>query len=386
MSRRFPSRPVVIAAAVAAGLTFATPAVAATSRPKPLKFTGQGLVVASTPSTLRVLTRQLKVGAAKLPANTVVTVKRPAGKGKKTNASLVGYTVAISGNAAKSGKGLTLAASTEVTQPQPAQVFLGVVSAVTPTGLVLNETSAAGGNNFGDDQNTLTVYTSTGNISVDGKAGTIDEGEFVIVLGERDGDNVVAATVDAYTTEPDVEAGRIADITGSTITLGDEWGGDPSGDDHHRGDNGYDRRPGGDRGDRRGGGNRLGRTAPATMADDPTPGASPDPSASPDPGPVASPDPSPISPDPSASQPGDETSPGDDTQPDDDQPTTVDLTNVPIVLNGGSTVDVSTLTIGERIVVLGETSDDTGDFTPQIAFAFTPHNHRPATHRHHHPN
>jgi hypothetical protein len=34
--------------------------------------------------------------------------------------------------------------------------------------------------------------------------------------------------------------------------------------------------------------------------------------------------------------------------------------------------------------VLGETSADTGDFTPQIAFAFNQHDLRPATHRHHH--
>src|SRR5689334_10908553 len=122
-------------------MTISTPAMAAGAKPQ--KFTAQGLVVASTKSTLRVLTHRLKVGSASLPANTVVTVKRPAGK--KSNASLVGYTVTVSGNAARSGQALTLAASTEVAQPRPAEVFLGAVTGVNASGLTLDEVSAAGG-------------------------------------------------------------------------------------------------------------------------------------------------------------------------------------------------------------------------------------------------
>jgi hypothetical protein len=349
MPHRFPRRSVAVAA-VAAALAFSTPAMAASNKPKSQKFTAQGLVVASTSSTLRVLTRQLKVGSASLAANTVVTVKRPSGKGKKSNASLVGYTVTVSGSAAKSGKTLILAASTEVAQPQPAEVFLGVVTAVTPTGLMLQEASAAGGDDFGDDQNSLTVDTSAATVSVDGAAGTVDADEFVIVLGERDADIVVAATVDAYTTPPDVEAGRISAITGPMITLGDEWGDDQGGDGEHHGDDGNDGRGGSQRRA------RMTSSAKATVTDDPAPGASPD---------------------PSASQPGDDVSPGDD------QSTTLDLTSAPIVFNGGTTVDVSMLTSGERIVVLGETNADTGDFTAQIAFAFNQQDLRPATHHHH---
>jgi hypothetical protein len=381
---RFPRRTVAVAAAVAAALTVSTPAMAAGRKPKALRFTAQGLVVASTPKTLRVLTRQLKVGKASLPANTVVTVKRPSGKGKKSNASLVGYTVTISGSAAKTGRTLTLAASSEVAQPQPAEVFLGVVSGVTPTGLTLDETSAAGGDDFGDDQNTLTVVTSAATVSVDGAAGTVAEDEFVIVLGERDGNNVVAATVDAYTAPPDVEAGDISEISGSVITFGDEWGGQGSdgqgsdgqgnGDNGNGGDDGNGNRGNGngDNGSARGNNERHGR---AGAADDPDPAATPDPSAS---NPTEGTDPT------DGSDPTDGADPGDDTQPGDDQPTTVDLTNVPIVLNGRSTVDAATLTTAERIVVLGETDPTTVVFTPQIAFAFNENDRRPATHRHHH--
>jgi hypothetical protein len=356
---RFPRRTVATAAAVTAALAVSTPAMAAGSKPKPVKFTAQGLVVASTSSTLRVLTRQLRVGAASLPANTVVTVKRPSGKAKKSNASLVGYTVTVSGSAAKSGKTLTLAASTEVAQPRPALVFLGVVTAVTTTGLTLDEASAAGGDDFGDDQNTLTVDTSAASVSVDGAAATVEQDQFVIVLGERDANNVVAATVDAYTTPPDVEAGNISAIAGSTITLGDEWGDDQGNDGH-----GEDGQGNGDSG--RGNSERHGRTtsgANTAVAGHQTPSAS-----------------QPID----DTDPADGSQPADSTEPDDDQPTTLDLTNVPVVLNGGSTVDPSTLTTGERIVVLGQTSSDTGVFTAQIAFAFNEQDRRPATHRHHH--
>ncbi len=357
---RFPRRSVVTAAAVAAALAMSTPAMAAgSSKPKPVKFTAQGLVVASTSNTLRVLTRRLRVGAASLPANTVVTVKRPSGKAKKSNASLVGYTVTISGSAAKSGKTLTLAASTEVAQPQPAQVFLGVVTAVTTTGLTLDEASAAGGDDFGDDQNTLNVDTSAASVSVDGAAATVDVDEFVIVLGERDANNVVAATVDAYTSPPDVEAGQISAVAGSTITLGDQWVGAQGND--RRGEDG--RRTGDSSRGNSERHSRITNGADTTVAGDAPPNETQ---------PVDDTDPT------------DGGQPADSTPPDDDQPTTLDLTNVPVVLNGGSTVDPSTLTAGERIVVLGETNADTGVFTAQIAFAFNEQDRHPATRRHHH--
>ncbi|GAA1658687.1 hypothetical protein [Actinoplanes couchii] len=321
-----------VAVAVAAALTLPAPAMAAGGKPKAQRFTVQGLVVASSAKTLRVLTSSLTVGKASLPANAVVTVQRPPGKGKgngkEANGRLVGYTVTISGSATKSGRALALAASSEVARPLPAQVFLGVVSGVTRDGLTLEETSAAGGDDFGDDENTLNVHTSAATVEVDGVAGKVAEDEFVIVLGERDGDNVVAATVDAWTTPPDVVAGDIADVSGSTVTLSGEWGDDDSSDDgdgeHAAG------RHGGDDED----------------SDDPT---------------------------------GDD---GDD--PNGDAATNVDLTDVPIVLNGAATVDASDLTTDERIVVLGETDTTTDEFTPQIAFAFNDRDHRPATHRHHH--
>ena len=218
---------------------------------------------------------------------------------------------------------------------------------------------------------------------MDGVTGKVAEDEFAIVLGERDGNNVVAATVDAYTTPPDVEAGKISDISGPTITLGDEWGGD-----QRKGDDQNDDRDSGDHGnDRRGnhGQDAAGRANPKRHggADDPTPSSSAsEPGDDPQPGQDAEPgdDPQP-SDDP---QPGDDSQPGDDTEPGDDQPTTVDLTNVPVVLNGGSTVNVSTLTTGERIVVLGETDATSGTFIPQIAFAFNQDDRHPATRRHHH--
>src|ERR1700712_4512699 len=86
-----------IAATVAVALAVSTPVLAA-SKPKPIakpkpaavkvqRFAAQGLVVAATDSSLRVIARQLKVGGSSLPANTVVTVKRPRGRSKTAAAS-----------------------------------------------------------------------------------------------------------------------------------------------------------------------------------------------------------------------------------------------------------------------------------------------------------
>ena len=72
----------------------------------------------------------------------------------------------------------------------------------------------------------MKVDVSAATNTVDGVAGTAVVGEFAIVLGERDQDTVVAASVTGYTSAPDVQAGQITDVSGSVVTLGDGWGND----------------------------------------------------------------------------------------------------------------------------------------------------------------
>jgi hypothetical protein len=348
-----------VAATVAAVLSMTAPAMAATKphppiKPKPVKvqrFTARGLVVASTPKTLRVITRQMQVGATNLPANTVVTVKRPATRGKAGNDSLVGYAVTVTGTAVKLGKSTILTANHETVAARPAEVFLGEVTDVTAGRLTLEAVSAAGGADFGEAEQTLTVDISTATSTVDGDAGAPVEGEFAVVLGEREQDTIVAATLDGWTEAPDVVAGEITDVSGSVLTLDNGWqgSGPQDGEDSMR-----VRSPGHDElGDQPG---------------DETPGED-----------------MPGDGNPGEDMPGDD-NPGDD-DPTEDSPTTVDLAPggiaVPVVLNGGVTVDPETLIAGERLVVLGETADD-GAFTPTVAFAFDENNHYPAGRHHHH--
>jgi len=343
LQNRLMTRSAVVAAIVVANLAVGVPALAAKPRPaakpKPAaarvqRFTAQGLVVSATASTLKVITRQLKVGTTSLPANTVVTVARPGGKNKTGN--LAGYAVTLSGNATTSGTSVKLAASQEIVKANPAEVFLGVVTGSTATSLRLATHSTARGDHLGDDDSALTVDISTAVSTVDGAAAAPADGEFAVVLGERDGNTVVAATVDAYTTAPDVVAGRISSVDGTTVTLAPRGG-------HGRSADG-----------------RISSKPHRPHGDD-----SQDPSGQ----------------DPSGQDPS--------SQDPSDQPaaTTVDLapggTAVPVVLNGGATTDPSALVAGENIVILGDSSS--GTFTPTIAFAFNGDDRRPAG-CHHHPH
>lgn len=375
MRNRLPLRAATVAATVAAALSMTAPAIAAKPHPKPKpqpvkvqKFSARGLVVASTPTTLKVITRQMRVGTAAMPANTVVTVKRPAGKGKAKTTNLAGYAVTLTGNAVRLGKTTTLTASQETVAPRPAEVFLGEVTDVTGTRLTLDASSAAGGDDFGAEDGSLTVDISAATSTVDGASGAPEEGEFAVVLGEREDDTIVAASVDAWTEVPDVVAGGITDVSGSVVTLDDSWPGCAPGDDSPGDDSPGDGTPGVSPGDDSPGGDDNLRVR-SHAADDPS-------------------DDTPSDDQPGDDQPGDDT-PGDD-QPGDDEPgdggaLTVDLapggTAVPVVLNGGGTVDPGTLSTGERLVVLGSTDDD-GNFTPAVAFAFDEDNRLPAD-RHH---
>ena len=50
------------------------------------------------------------------------------------------------------------------------------------------------------------------------------------------------------------------------------------------------------------------------------------------------------------------------------------------LLNGRTTADLTKLANGQRIVLLGETTN--GTFAPTIAFVFDRHNRLPARHHH----
>jgi hypothetical protein len=264
--------------------------------------------------------------------------------------------VTVTGSALRIGKSTTLTAGQETVEPRPAEVFVGAVSDVSGGRLTLETVSAAGGDDFGAEQRTLTVDISVAASTVDGDEGAPVEGEFAVVLGEREEDTVVAATVDGWTEVPDVVAGAVTDVSGSVVTLDDSWQDSDPGDEGERLRVRHDPRPAED---------TPGDDTPGddTPGDD-TPGDEP-------PG--------------DDEDPGDGADPGDGEDPGDDPSLTVDLAPggeaVPVILDGGDTVDPSDLSEGERLLVLGSTDDD-GTFTPVIAFAFDEDNQYPAG-RHH---
>lgn len=68
---------------------------------------------------------------------------------------------------------------------------------------------------------------------------------------------------------------------------------------------------------------------------------------------------------------------------DDEDATTVDLAGIPLVMNGNPGGDVTTLTAGERAVILGST-DAQDTFTPALAFVFNHADQHPVGHNHDH--
>ncbi|MBV9487960.1 MAG: hypothetical protein JO246_18140 [Frankiaceae bacterium] len=61
----------------------------------------------------------------------------------------------------------------------------------------------------------------------------------------------------------------------------------------------------------------------------------------------------------------------------DDTPVTVDLTEVPLALNGALNASVSDLAVGDKLIVLGDLNSESGSFDADVAFAFNGHDHHP---------
>jgi len=66
---------------------------------------------------------------------------------------------------------------------------------------------------------------------------------------------------------------------------------------------------------------------------------------------------------------------GDDSE-DGESNLTVDLADVPLALNGSSATPAD-LTAGDKIILLGTTDPETGQFTPAVAFAFNSSDNNP---------
>ena len=262
---------------------------------KSVHFAGDGIIVGRTPAGTQLLVRDLHLGRKDL-RNQVVTLKakptpvrhRPI-VAADTAALPVGDMAQVSGDS--NGSVDDLEVVNEVVKPAPAELFLGVVRAVSANTLTVADQRAVDSTDDAE-QHQLTVDTSQAAVAVDGAAGALGAGQYVAILGERDHDTVLAASITAYSTAPDIQAGAVNSINGNTVALA-------TGDDQQEGDN-------------------------------------------------------------TTAQPA----------------TGIDLTGVPLVLDGTAGASAAQLTIGDKLLMLGATSN--GVFTPTSAYAFTQHDTKPA--------
>jgi hypothetical protein len=263
----------------------------------------------------------------------------------------VGDHITVHGIAHSRGHNLTIFRHNDETiTPAPASLFFGTVVSVSDEQFVLNEHTRDNGRHEdgddhghggdGDDQgqdnvtrqsdhgrgglgpssHLITVDDANATITVDGSTDVqLAEGDTVAVLGEATDDTVVAADVFGYTVAPSFLRGDITDINGQVVTVGDDDQGEDVGDDGMR--------PAHDGCD--------GAVGPARGGDD-------------------------------------ECEPGDD-----DNPVTVDLSEVPLALNGALNASVSDLSVGDKLIVLGDMNSESGEFDANVAFAFNSDDNRP---------
>ncbi len=279
--------------------------------PKRVHFAADGLVTGHTPAGTQVYVRDLHLGAKQLH-NQVVTLKphtarHPRMMAVDTALPPVGDQVQATGDS--NGSLTDLETITETVTPAPAELFLGTISSVNGTTLTVADQRSMD-NADAAESHQLTVDASQAASTVDGAAGTLTAGQYVVILGERDHDSVLAASVAAFSTAPDTRAGTIASITGSTVTLAAD-------DAQESTDN-----------------NTGGDTPGETSGDDQVPS-------------------------PAAAQPAG-----------------IDLTGVPLTLNGSPGASATGLAVGDKLLVLGTTSN--GVFTPSAAYAFNGQDNAPA--------
>jgi len=278
--------------------------------PKRVHFAADGLVTGHTPAGTQVYVRDLHLGAKQLH-NQVVTLKPHSARHLRMMAAdtalpPVGDEVQATGDS--NGSLTDLETVTETVTPAPAELFLGTISSVNGTTLTVAVQRAMDSSDVAESHQ-LTVDAAQAASTVDGAAGTLTAGQYVVILGERDHNTVLAASVVAFSTAPDSQAGTIASITGNTVTL--------AADDAQESTD-----------------NSTGDTPGETSGDDQAP------------------------------------------SPPAAQPAGIDLTGVPLTLNGSPGANATGLAVGDKLLVLGTTSN--GVFTPSAAYAFNGQDNAPA--------
>lgn len=277
--------------------------------PKPVLH-GEGLVVAHTATVATVFVKTGQAAGHRLTHQTI-TVALP--RLKSTVALRDGDQVNVQAYPQSGG----YQATNMTVAPLPAMTILGTLSATSGGLLQIATTVFTDGAHQDSGEEATLVDASAATIILDGAAATVDQipaSATVAVLGERDGDIMVAAQVIAYTTAPAVAAGALTAVTGGQLQLST---GDTAANRNDAGN--FDN--GGTDGDQGSSDSEDGGPAtPATVA--------------------------------------------------------VDATTATVLLNA-ATGSVTDLTTGDRVLALGVTNPD-GSLTATTVFAFNAHDHNPA--------
>jgi hypothetical protein len=105
--------------------------------------------------------------------------------------------------------------------PAPASVIVGTVSDVVPGGVVVAQFSRDDGDHGdGRSSHKLSVDTGTAKVTVDGAyGGSLHRGDFVAILGEADGDNVLASRVYALSDVAETLRGSVVAVNDDKVAI-----------------------------------------------------------------------------------------------------------------------------------------------------------------------
>jgi uncharacterized membrane protein YgcG len=224
---------VAVAASTSLALALTAPVAAEAARrpshhPATRTFVAHGVVVRHTGATMTVLATDVRSGRS-VVRNRTLTVSLPsrastAGRlvARKMRGLANGDRVTVTGVVTGQGRSTRFQVGDMGHLASAFHSYIGVISAVSGSLLTVHKGTVPSDDANENDNGSFTVDDSTANVLVDLAAGTPAVGQSVLVLGSSVNDVVVATSVFAFSTPPDVLRGRVSAVNGTTVTVGGE--------------------------------------------------------------------------------------------------------------------------------------------------------------------
>lgn len=185
-------------------------------RPAPKQTVhAEGLIVGHTSSAATVFVKTGQAGGRHLRHQTI-TVALPSTM--PATSLQDGDKVNLQGFAGSGG----YQATKMTVAPLPAMTILGTLTSSSGSLLQVATKQFTDGDQDESEGDATTVDASSATVTLDGATTTVDQipaGATLAVLGERDGDTVLAAQVIAYSTAPGEAAGTVTTVSGNQLQL-----------------------------------------------------------------------------------------------------------------------------------------------------------------------